>query len=405
MYKQIKSADKKYGPVKLPLKISNKFVNFNLYYFDYAGERWIACIKGDLNNLNEISLRIESACIFGHVFNSDKCDCGYQLDKALEKIAELEKGMIIYAVDQDARGLGIETHFQIYVMRQLEHLDTKEVYKRLDKPVDARNYEPVVDILRLFNVKKVNILTNNKKRIKLLEDHGFDVISESLEAPLNENNMPTLMLEKEDLDYNFSFNTHNDWLIPIEKEAFKNNNNISVIVKDNKKILSKVSISDKHWGLAHKLKDEITDMNEISRNIAYSTEMPRLDELYIYNELNISTVVVPYKIIPDLLQDYASQVGVKIQDWKRTNIIPENSKCWRLVNILDDDIHLYKSNSNYRIYFTNKFNEKFLKKLRNEYKNYGLILYEDFGNGSWVEFNQKDYLKYIQICNESLMEK
>ena len=62
--------------------------------------------------------------------HSQQCDCGYQLDEALRRIVQRQGGLVIYGIDQDARGLGIEKHFRIYDYRQNHHLDTDEVYKR-----------------------------------------------------------------------------------------------------------------------------------------------------------------------------------------------------------------------------------------------------------------------------------
>src|ERR1700738_5211476 len=116
------------GPVRLPLRIDGQELGYSLFLFQFNGERWIAAFTGNIDDGEPVPLRIESACIFGHVFHSAKCDCGYQLDEALRRIAEMKRVLVIYAIDDDARGLGIDAHFQIYVLRQQENLDTEAVY-------------------------------------------------------------------------------------------------------------------------------------------------------------------------------------------------------------------------------------------------------------------------------------
>ncbi|HDR8128708.1 TPA: hypothetical protein QC448_004595 [Bacillus cereus] len=324
-----------HGPVKLPLKINNEYSDFNLWYFEFNGDRWVASIKGDIDPNKHIPLRIESACIFGHVFHSDKCDCGYQLDKALERIHSLGEGMVIYGIDQDARGLGIEAHFNIYVLRQLENLDTDGVYGRLNKPVDARSYDPVAFILNKFNIKKVLLLSNNRKRIKFLKENGFEVQNEKLEAPLTKNNMPTLMLEKEDLEYDFSFKTHGDWLKPIQdKVDGKQDVTIGRLVFETHKLLNEVTTDKKdQWGMAYNLYEEYghEQQEQNSNYVAYSTDFPRIDELNIYKKMGVTTLVVPFAKIPNWLKLAGEEYGIHIQDWERKNKYQHDREQWNLV--------------------------------------------------------------------------
>ncbi len=324
-----------HGPVKLPLKINKEYSEFNLWYFEFNGDRWVACIKGELNPDNFIPLRIESACIFGHVFYSDKCDCGYQLDKALERIHNIGTGIVIYGIDQDARGLGIADHFHIYVLRQLENLDTDGVYERLNKPVDARNYDPVAVILNKFNIKKILLLSNNRKRIKFLKENGFEIQNEKLEAPLTKNNMPTLMLEKEDLEYDFSFKTHGDWLNPIqEKVDGQQNTTIAQLVMGTHALIEEAIIDTKNqWGIAYKLYEKYKNIQTKSNTefIAYSTDFPRIDELPIYKQLGVTTLVVPFANIPNWLRIAGEKNNIHIQDWERKNKYKYSREQWNLV--------------------------------------------------------------------------
>lgn len=314
------------GPVTLPLNLNGEYYTFTLHYFLFEGKQWIAALRGTVNPGEFIPLRIESACIFGHVFNSAKCDCGYQLDEALERIGKEGKGIVIYAVDQDARGLGIENHFRIYVLRQIENLDTEEVYKRLDAPVDARTYEPVIDILAYFGIGKVRLLSNNQKRVRFLEENGIEVQTEQLEQELNQYNMSTLMLEKEDLEYNWSFKTHQDWMNDMHAVS-KQNTGISLgkIVMDNKEELCRVEGTADEIG--KKLRDRWTELKSGLRGkpCIYLTDFPRADEIRnYYSGMGAYFIVVPVPEIPAALRSLAADYRMFVQDWGRGHLyLPE----------------------------------------------------------------------------------
>lgn len=188
---------KKIGPIKIPLKLrNNKVDTFDMYFFKSKTGRYIVVTKGNVSDGKEILLRIESSCIFGHVFNSVKCDCNYQLEKSLEIISKTGKGMLIYAIDQDALGAGIENHFRIFLLRQRERLGIKEIHKRIGIDKDKRDYSDVVKILSEFNIKNVKLLTNNEKRVKFLRDRGIVVKRVPLVARPNKYNRGYLKFKK-----------------------------------------------------------------------------------------------------------------------------------------------------------------------------------------------------------------
>lgn len=201
------------GPIKHPVKmVNNEVAEFNFDYFETEKGRYAVCYMGDLEGKSDVLFRIESACIFGHVFGVARCDCHYQLAQAMIKIAKEGTGMVVYAIDQDCRGLGIAKHFEVYVLRQKEHLETKEVYERLNEKPDVREYDDVVEILNIYKINGVRILTNNPRRLNWLEKSNIKYERIPLEITLNSNNSGCLMDEKKDLGYLFSFNTHEEWL-------------------------------------------------------------------------------------------------------------------------------------------------------------------------------------------------
>lgn len=333
------------GPIRLPLAINDQVDYHQLYYFEYHQERWAAVIYGDITQDCHVPLRIESACFFGHVFNSRQCDCGYQLTEAFARIREKKFGLVIYGIDQDARGLGIESHFRIYDLRQNQNLDTEAVFKELHAKLDNRSYDAVNEILRFLGLQKIHLLSNNVKRIEFLKNNGFDVIREELEAPLDTFNMATMMLEKEDLGYEWSFYTHAHWLSPMQSRVEGNSHRYAGnIVANNKNIIAEW-IGDE-WDVALHLKSilDTQKLNIQHTHIAYLTDFPRLDEIALYAKLGISCLVLPFTEFPLALQQEAKKFGIKLQDWARENRYSTPRPQWELKETTDN-AHIYQRNN------------------------------------------------------------
>jgi GTP cyclohydrolase II len=315
------------GPARLPLKFADRVERFNLLHFTFETGRWIAAWTGSLEDAAPMPLRIESACVFGHVFNSRQCDCGFQLYEASRRIAEGGRGLIIYALDQDARGLGTAAHFEIYRMRQVEQLDTEEVFDRLGAELDVRDYSPVITILRHLGLDSVHLLSNNAKRVRFLESHGITVTKESLVAPMDVHNMSTLMLELEDLGYEMDFRTHADWLAPLQaKVADDPQRTAALLIVDNERVLWEEQAP--LWGLRSRL--TAPDPETAARSVLYLTDMPRLDEIAEYGRWGVPVVVVAHAYIAPALRTAAEEAGVRLVDWARRNAWTSPRPQWEL---------------------------------------------------------------------------
>ncbi len=221
------------GSIKMPIKTSSGVKEFSLDFFKTGKERYAILYLGDLK-ARFVPLRIESACLFGHVFHSAKCDCGFQLNAAIDYISQKNHGLVIYAIDQDGRGLGIEAHFRIYVLRQQKRHPTKKVYSLLNKRIDERNYSDILSILRYYGVRSVELMTNNQSRISTLTLAGLEVKRKPLECPLNEFNETCLRQEKDDLDYLTTYQSHIDFFSKLSK-----NENEALVVSGNGEIVKK----------------------------------------------------------------------------------------------------------------------------------------------------------------------
>jgi GTP cyclohydrolase II len=333
------------GPAHLPLRWEGGETPFVLWHFDFGGDRWVAAATGDLTDGEPVPLRIESACVFGHVLRSAQCDCGYQLEEAMKSFARNGRGLLVYGVDQDARGLGIAAHFAIYAMRQQENLDTDAVYARLDAPVDARSYEPVGAVLRHLGVSNVLLLSNNPRRDAFLRREGFTVRTQPLEAPLDVHNMSTLMLEKEDLGYRWSFETHADWLEPLQRSVAGRPGRSAawaVVPGSGASGTPLAAADDDGTGeLATRLSAALPATVAAGTLVVYLTDLPRADELACYARLGATVVVVPFADLPPALREAAREYGVKLVDWERRNAYQEERPQWRLTHRTDTaDVYL-----------------------------------------------------------------
>lgn len=335
------------GPIKLPLRVDESIEYFSLHYFQFDQQRWVSVALGNLQAPEPLLLRIESACFFGHVLGSQQCDCGYQLREALRRIVKHGSGLLIYGVDHDARALGLETHFWIYHYRQVEHLDTEEIYRRLHAPFDSRDYNAITFILRHLDVKNVRLMSNNLNRLDFLAAQGFEVSREPLEAPLTQHNMATVMLEKEDLGHILSVKTHTEWLRPLQEKVEGSLDTYGArIVEDNKAIV--VDWIGQDWDVARQIASLVKPGRSTDHHlVAYVTDLPRLDELLTYVSIGVKVIVIPLPIIPDYLEKESDRLKIKIQDWLRSNKYTMERPQWMLLKIENDE-HVYKRGSHIR---------------------------------------------------------
>ena len=117
-----------------------------------------------------VNVRFHSECITGEIFHSKKCECGQQLDAAMKYMSE-NGGMIIY-LRQEGRNIGIINKLRAYALQE-KGFDTVEANLKLGLPADGRNFDVAVEMLKILNVKEINLLTNNPDKLKSLENSGI----------------------------------------------------------------------------------------------------------------------------------------------------------------------------------------------------------------------------------------
>ncbi|CAL4321592.1 GTP cyclohydrolase II [Buchnera aphidicola] len=160
----------------------------------------IALIYGDIEKDIPILSRIHSECLTGDAFFSLRCDCGFQLKKALELISIENQGILIYH-RQEGRNIGLLNKIKAYSLQD-RGLDTVEANQKLGFSADERDFSICIDIFNILNIKKIKLLTNNPLKVKILKESGLEVTERiSIIAGKNSNNFNYLMTKEKKMGH------------------------------------------------------------------------------------------------------------------------------------------------------------------------------------------------------------
>jgi 3,4-dihydroxy 2-butanone 4-phosphate synthase/GTP cyclohydrolase II len=163
-------------------------------------ETHVALIKGEIGNGDNVMVRVHSRCLTGDVFHSARCDCGPQLEAAMDKIATEGRGVLLY-LNQEGRGIGLSNKIRAYELQD-QGFDTVEANERLGFKADQRDYGIGVQILRDLGVKSMRLLSNNPRKLVGLEGYGLSVVEWlPLEIPASEHTRRYLMTKKQKLGH------------------------------------------------------------------------------------------------------------------------------------------------------------------------------------------------------------
>ena len=145
-------------------------------------------------------VRIHSECFTGDVMHSQRCDCGEQLELSMSMIQENGYGFIIYMRDHEGRGIGLSEKIRAYQLQD-QGMDTVDANLHLGHPVDARNWSDAIAIIHNLQLEKLQLLTNNPRKVEALEAAGIGVIRVPLVISSNEFNEAYLATKEERLGH------------------------------------------------------------------------------------------------------------------------------------------------------------------------------------------------------------
>ena len=138
-----------------------------------SGKEHVALVFGDVNTEEPVLGRIHSECLTGDALFSLRCDCGFQLQEALKRIAEEGRGVLLY-LRQEGRGIGLLNKIRAYHLQD-QGADTVEANEQLGFAADMRDYSMCLPMLEYLGVHSLKLMTNNPRKVKALEGFGLTV--------------------------------------------------------------------------------------------------------------------------------------------------------------------------------------------------------------------------------------
>jgi len=165
----------------------------------------VALVKGDLTTDEPVLVRVHSECLTGDAFGSKRCDCGEQLNHALDAIEKEGRGVLVY-MRQEGRGIGLLNKIKAYDLQD-QGMDTVEANIALGFKDDLRNYGIGAQILVDLGIKKLHLMTNNPKKISGLSGYGLEVVERiPIQLNHNEKNRDYLKTKKDKMGHLLNFN-------------------------------------------------------------------------------------------------------------------------------------------------------------------------------------------------------
>ena len=184
--------------VEMPTKVGN----FELIAFRQVQTEMmhLALIKGSWEQDEPVLVRVHSSCVTGDIFGSCRCDCGEQLEKAMEMVEKEGKGVILY-MNQEGRGIGLMNKLKAYKLQE-QGMDTVQANIALGFKMDERDYGVGAQILRDIGVTKMRLMTNNPKKRSGLIGYGLEIVEEvPIEVPPNPHNLNYLKTKQDKMGH------------------------------------------------------------------------------------------------------------------------------------------------------------------------------------------------------------
>lgn len=154
-----------------------------IYTSEVDDADYVAVVSGDLEQVEAPLVRVHSGCVTGDILGSLKCDCGWQLHSALQRIGQEPPGVVLYIASHEGRGIGLVNKIRAYHLQECG-LDTVEANEALGFPADRRDYGIGAQVLRDLGITKMRLMSNNPAKFTAMEAYGLEVVERvALEAP------------------------------------------------------------------------------------------------------------------------------------------------------------------------------------------------------------------------------
>src|SRR5437870_5379320 len=186
-------------------KMPTEYGDFEVHAFENVVDKQthIALVCGDIGDGKDVMVRVHSQCLTGDVLHSIRCDCGAQLEAAMQRIAAEGRGVLLY-LNQEGRGIGLANKIRAYELQD-QGYDTVEANERLGFKADQRDYGMGVQLLREVGVRSMRLLSNNPRKLVGIEGYGLSVTEWlPLEIPASESTRRYPKAKKEKLGHKLS---------------------------------------------------------------------------------------------------------------------------------------------------------------------------------------------------------
>jgi len=183
------------------LPTSRGHFRIHIYEDLIRGDHHVALVKGDVAGGEPVLVRAHSQCLTGDAFGSVRCDCGEQLRLSMEMIEKEGRGVVLYILNHEGRGIGLVNKIRAYAMQD-QGADTVEANRRLGFKPDQRDYGIGAQVLVAIGVRRLRLITNNPRKFVGLTGYGLEIVERvPLEIPPNACNLRYLKTKKEKMGH------------------------------------------------------------------------------------------------------------------------------------------------------------------------------------------------------------
>lgn len=175
---------------------------FRAVAFRVDGHEHMALVLGETKMAEDVLVRVHSECMTGDIFSAMRCECGDQLDSALDAIVREGRGVLVYLRGHEGRGIGLVAKVRTHILQDEQGLDTVDSATTLGLPVDIRDFGPAARVLKYLGIRSVRLMSNNPDKVSSLESYGISVASRvPLLVPANDKNIGYLTAKRDRLGH------------------------------------------------------------------------------------------------------------------------------------------------------------------------------------------------------------